>query len=141
LRTARTADAAGIADLLAQLGYPSTTDEVAERLRYWHNEPHSVVILAASDDELFGCIAVHAAPHLEHTGWWARIESLIVDAAVRGRGVGGELVRAAEVVARGWQCRAVEVTSSRQRADADAFYRRAGYMEVSDQSGRFWKEL
>lgn len=80
-------------------------------------------------------------PYFERTGRWARIESLVVDEALRGTGVGKALLQAAEALAERWECLAVEVTSLRRRTGAHAFYQRTGYTDICDRSGRYWKRL
>lgn len=115
-REATHADAAAIADLLGQLGYPATAKQVDERLTYWFRTPFSRIILAVDDDtRVLGCLSLHAIPCLERTGRWVRVESLVVAELARGTGAGRLLVDAAEDLARGWGCDAVELTSSRAR--------------------------
>ncbi len=48
---------------------------------------------------------------------------------------------AAEDFATERSCLLIEVTSLRSRAGAHAFYRRLGFTDVCDRSGRFVKEL
>jgi GNAT superfamily N-acetyltransferase len=141
IREAGPGDAHQIASLLTQLGYPSTSDEVKERLAYWLPDPMSLILVAEQNHRLVGCLSLHAIPYFEQTGHWARIESLVVDASARGRGTGRSLVAAAEEAARRWSCLAVEVTSLRSRVDAHAFYARMGYIDVCARSGRFFKAL
>jgi len=141
IRDAAAEDADQIARLLDQLGYPSTPLDVGERLGYWFADPYSRVLLAAGPDDVIGCLSLHAAPYLEKTGRWARIESLVVDARARRSGVGTVLVEAAETTARQWGCLAMEVTSNRRRHDAHTFYKRLGYTDRCEQSGRFLKDL
>ena len=141
VRDAREEDAPEIARLLGQLGYPSTAAQVSERLAYWFGDPYSRVLVAVSGDGLAGSMSLHAIPHLERTGRMARIESLVVDAGVRDGGVGRLLVAAGEDLARRWDCRTMEVTSSRRRDDAHAFYGRLGYVDQCEVSGRFLKPL
>jgi GNAT superfamily N-acetyltransferase len=141
VRQAEPGDTHQIAALLTQLGYPSTGDEVAERLSYWLPDPMSLILVAEQGGRVLGCLSLHAIPYLERTGRWARIESLVVDQSGRGRGTGRALVAAAEDAARNWGCLAVEVTSLRTRADAHAFYQRMGYADVCGSSGRFFKTL
>jgi hypothetical protein len=62
-------------------------------------------------------------------------------AGERRTGTGRALLDAAEVLAGEWGCLLIEVTSRRSRADAHAFYRSQGYIDVCDRSGRFTKEL
>jgi N-acetylglutamate synthase-like GNAT family acetyltransferase len=142
VRDATIADASQIARLLDQLGYPSTPREVTMRLGYWSADPHSRVLLAIqTPDGVVGCLSLHAIPYFEKTGRWARIESLVVNQDVRRSGVGTVLVQAAEAAARQWGCRAVEVTSNRNRHDAHSFYQRLGYIDQCQDSGRFLKDL
>lgn len=138
---AHTEDAETLARLLTLLGYPSAAEQVVERLSYWEAEPRSAVLAARDGGELLGCVAVHAAPYFERTGRWARIQTLVVAMAGRRRGVGRALVAAAEEQAREWGCLRVEVTSSRHRVDAHAFYREIGYVDQCERSGRFLKDL
>ena len=138
---ARPEDAEALARLLTLLGYPSAAEQVVERLGYWAAEPRSAVLAAHEDGGLLGCLALHAVPYFECTGWWARIQALVVAHAGRRRGVGRALVAAAEQQAHDWGCLTVEVTSSRRRVDAHAFYRQLGYVDQSERSGRFLKEL
>jgi len=141
IREAEPSDAQQIAGLLTQLGYPSTGHQVVERLAYWLPDPMSLVLVADQDDRIEGCLSLHAIPYLERTGRWARIEGLVVDESSRGRGTGRLLVAAAERAARQVGCLTVEVTSARTRASAHAFYKRMGYTDICDSSGRFLKTL
>jgi N-acetylglutamate synthase-like GNAT family acetyltransferase len=141
IRQAEPGDAPHLAALLTQLGYPVTAEEVSYRLSYWLCDSMSCVLVAERQGQVVGCLSLHAIPYLERTGRWARIESLVVDKSDRGGGTGRSLVAAAEGVARDWSCLAVEVTSSRTRTDAHAFYRRMGYTDICDQTGRFFKTL
>jgi GNAT superfamily N-acetyltransferase len=141
IRDARPEDCDRIAVLLTQLGYPADGREVADRLGYWLEDRFSRVLVADDAGSVGGCLSVHAIPYLERTGRWARIESLVVDQVVRAAGVGRLLVTAAEDTARNWGCLGMEVTSSRSRVDAHAFYQRLGYADVCTRSGRFFKDL
>jgi GNAT superfamily N-acetyltransferase len=75
------------------------------------------------------------------TGVGGRIESLVVDHYARCHGVGSALLTAAEALAASWQCLAIEVSSSRRRTDAHAFYQRYDYRDICERSARFWKQL
>jgi GNAT superfamily N-acetyltransferase len=141
VRKAEPRDATQLAALLTQLGYPSTSNEVSQRLAYWLADLKSVILVAEHGGRLLGCLSLHAIPYLERTGSWARIESLVVDESSRGRGTGRSLIVAAEDAARRWNCLAVEVTSLRTRVGAHAFYARMGYADVCATSGRFLKPL
>jgi N-acetylglutamate synthase-like GNAT family acetyltransferase len=141
IREAEHGDAQQIAALLTQLGYPSTRHQVSQRLGYWLPDPMSLVLVAEQGGRLQGCLSLHAIPFLERTGRRARIESLVVDESSRCRGTGQSLVVAAEQAARQAGCLTVEVTSARTRPGAHAFYKRMGYTDICDSSGRFLMTL
>jgi N-acetylglutamate synthase-like GNAT family acetyltransferase len=86
IRAAVPGDASRIAALLTQLGYPATSGEVSQRLAYWLPAPASLVLVAERGAQVAGCLSLHAIPCLERTGYWARIESLVVDRSARGSG-------------------------------------------------------
>ena len=141
IRAASLDDALHLAELITQLGYPATSNEISERLAYWLPDPMSIILVAEADERVIGSLSLHAIPYLERTGRWARIESLVVHESARGTGAGRALIAAAEQTARRWNCLTLEVTSLRSRADAHAFYQHMGFSDVCDQSGRFLKPL
>lgn len=141
VRPATSGDATRIAELLTELGYPAVADEVAERLAYWLPDQASRLLVAETGGRVVGSISMHVIPYLERTGCWMRIESLVVDSSLRRAGAGRALMAAAERQARAWGCLHIEVTSKRTRADAHAFYRRFGFDDACERSGRFIKEL
>jgi GNAT superfamily N-acetyltransferase len=141
VRAAAVTDAAAIAALMTQLGYPCSDGDVADRLGYWLADPMSRALVAERDGLVIGCLSVHAVPYLERSGRWGRVESVVIDEAARGTGAGRALLQTGENVARRWGCLAMEVTSARVRGGAHAFYQRMGYTDVCSRSGRYLKEL
>ncbi|MFG2057173.1 GNAT family N-acetyltransferase [Micromonospora sp. NPDC048930] len=141
LRPVRRDDAARVAVLLTQLGYPTEEPEASVRLSYWLDDPESVLIGAEVRGELAGVVALHVCPLLEVTGKWARLVALVVDEGKRSKGIGRRLVAAAESRAKELGCLRMEVTSSRKRDDAHRLYRRQGYEDVCERSARFMKLL
>jgi len=126
VRAATPDDADRIAALFTDEGYPSGPSDIVERLgRY--DSPYSRVLVADHDGEVLGFVAVHALPRFEHSDRVLRVMALVVDAAVRERGVGGELMAAAEGVAREIGAAFVEVTAGRHRPDAARLYTELGY--------------
>jgi GNAT superfamily N-acetyltransferase len=111
------------------------------QLAEWANRPFGEVIVAEVDTGVAGLLAGVAMPHLARPGRFARLGGLVVSARHRRRGVGRELMRAAEQCARGWGCDRLELTSSRWRTEAHAFYPAAGYREVSEQQARYRRKL
>lgn len=142
VREAVPEDAATVATLLVELGYPDN-DEVGVRARLadWAAEASGTVLVAEREDEVVGVIAVFALPFIERAGKWGRIVALVTSESCRGQGVGRDLVVAAEDAALRLGCVRMEVTSANRRIGAHAFYERLGYENWADQAGRFLKEL
>jgi len=141
VRLAAVTDAQVIADLLTQLGYTQDGDGLEPRIRRWIEDPSSAAMVWDDSGTVAGVIAVHVCPFFERDGSWGRIAALVVSERSRARGVGAALVTAAEQFAIESECHRMEVTSSRQRPDAHAFYRKRGYVDVCDASGRFLRDL
>ncbi|BEL04839.1 GNAT family N-acetyltransferase [Actinoplanes sichuanensis] len=134
-------DAARLAVLLDQLGFPSAEREVRQRLDYWLGDRAGALLGADDDGTLVGMAALHITPLLEVTGKFGRLAALVVDEAVRGRGVGRMLILAAEERARAAGCLYVEVNSSNHRESAHLFYESLGFTDSRETSRRFVRPL
>jgi GNAT superfamily N-acetyltransferase len=141
IRAAHREDAVAIAALLEQLGYPQEPGAVDARLTSWLADDSSRVLVAESGGTPVGVIALHVCPYFERPGRWARVTALAVDERHRRAGLGGELLAAAEEIARELGCSAVEVTCRRERDAAQAFYHSRGYEDVCARSARFERVL
>jgi len=131
-RRARPEDAARLADLSTELGYPMTPDEAAQRLSELAAHEDHALFVADSDGRVAGWIQV-SLPRIFETPRRAEIAGLVVDSAARGRGIGRHLVAAAEAWARERGCLAVRVRSNVVRERAHAFYRREGFRDLKTQ--------
>jgi GNAT superfamily N-acetyltransferase len=142
IRLVDTTDAAVVNELLHQLGYPQDgIVTTAARIQTWRDDPSSAAYVADTDGDLLGLIAVHICPFFERTGSWGRIVALVVFEHARGRGVGGQLVAAAESFAASRGCVRMEVTSADRRQDAHDFYQHCGYINKTGMSSRFLRDL
>jgi GNAT superfamily N-acetyltransferase len=126
VRPATTADAERIAALFTDEGYPAGPSDVVERLGRF-DSPHSRVLVADHDGEILGFVAVHALPRFEHSDRIVRIMALVVDAAVRERGIGRLLMEEAEKAGRDVGAAFAEVTAGHHRPDARRLYEELGY--------------
>ena len=128
IRPATVEDAANLADLTGQLGYPTTEVELIERLRRVLASPHDAVLVAvAGDDRPIGWVHVGRELLLEASDT-ATLQGLVVDDAHRSAGVGAELLWAAEAWARANGCIRMTVRSRIARERAHRFYEREGYV-------------
>jgi GNAT superfamily N-acetyltransferase len=135
IRDARATDAAAIASLLAQLGYPTQADAVPSRLERLAIVGDRVVV-AELDDQVVGLAQLHVFPTLEHEQPAAKVSALVVDEAYRGEGIGRALVEAMEAEARARRCVLLFLTTSARREDAHEFYRRVGLEETGKRFGK-----
>jgi GNAT superfamily N-acetyltransferase len=141
VRPARPEDAAALVPVFADWNHALPEAEIEERLQVWQATPRAEVLVAEVDGAVAGVAAVNATPHLARPGSFARLVGLAVSAAFRRRGVGKALVSAAEELARGWGCHRLELTSTRTRPEAPAFYAALGYVDLSERQARYWREL
>lgn len=126
LRQARDDDAERIAALFTDEGYPAGASDIVERLGRFAS-PHSRVVVAENEGEVLGFIALHALPRFEHSDRVIRVMALVVEAGVRDRGVGHQLMEEAERTGRELGAAFVEVTAGHHRADARHLYESLGY--------------
>jgi N-acetylglutamate synthase-like GNAT family acetyltransferase len=133
LRRARIGDAAELARLSEQLGYPQQAVEFERRLRrLLISADHPVIVATDDDTHLLGFIAVERRLLLE-TGDRVEIVGLVVDDDARGRGLGQALVRAAEDWARTLGVGEVFVRSNIVREQSHPFYESSGYERTKTQ--------
>lgn len=129
IRAAGRDDAVDLAHLLAQLGYPTDPPIVIARLAQLEATALDQILVYETQGRVLGCIGVHITPaYLHIPGPIARITTLIVATAYARQGIGTQLVRAVEELARQIGCTSIEVSSNKHRAPAHALYETLGYL-------------
>jgi ribosomal protein S18 acetylase RimI-like enzyme len=127
IRRARATDAARIAELSTQLGYPVSTGEMAARLKLVLREKKAACFVAEEKSPgVIGWIHVSTMPLVEVPAR-AEVNGLVVDEKIRSQGTGWALLRAAEAWARKQRCKYMSVRSNVIRDRAHAFYERHNY--------------
>ena len=139
IRPARSFDAAALAELVTQLGYPTNAAAAADRLARLDSRPDHAVFVADESSGVAGFIHVCVVETLENDPY-AEIKGLIVAEALRGRGIGRELVAAAECWAGERSLTRIRVRSNVKRERARRFYERDGYY-VTKASNVFEKAV
>jgi GNAT superfamily N-acetyltransferase len=140
VRRARLTDAEPIACLCGQLGYPSTANHVARRLRMiLRDQDHAVFVAGAGDGSLAGWAHIGIGKWLV-SDCWAEVGGLVVDQQQRGRGIGALLMERAEGWARGKGVKMVRLRSNVVRQEAHRFYQKLGY-EIAKTQHAFQKSL
>jgi GNAT superfamily N-acetyltransferase len=133
IRRAKRSDAARIAELSGQLGYPAKPEEIAQRLRQIKPpSQHAVLVAESVEGRVIGWLHVSVEPLLE-TELRAEVNGLVVADEERSRGAGRLLLQAAEGWARKHGCRNMSVRSNVIRERAHQFYTRNGYEHSKTQ--------
>ena len=130
IRRAVKADAAELARLLTRLGYPLSEEDVKAVWSEWEAEGNFALVVEEGYS-LLGAVTLHRTFVLHRPKPIGRITSLVVDPAVRGRGLGRALTLAAEQAMIEAGCGLLEVTSHKRRDEAHAFYKHMDYEETS----------
>ena len=123
-------DVTAIAELLRQLGYPSTAEQVERRLAILKGEGVSRVLVAELAGSVVGLAALRVGQYLEKDSRHGQLIAFVTHSRVRQRGVGRALLRAVEDLARREGCELLFLRSNKRRRDAHVFYEAAGYEET-----------
>ena len=133
IRRAKPADAARIAALSGQLGYPTSTKQMATRLkRALRAKDGACFVAEAKQHGVIGWVHVSVTSPLELERQ-VEVNGLVVEEKVRSRGAGAHLLEAAENWARKMRCAGMSVRSNVIRDRAHAFYLRHGYEHYKTQ--------
>lgn len=133
VRLATVDDAPRVAELSGQLGYPTTPEEAAQRLRLLNSDPqHAIFLAELPPGRVVGWLHVHEARVLM-ADRAAEVSGLVVEDGYRSRGVGRVLLHHAEQWARSRGCLAVILRSNVIRTRAHAFYEKLGYGVIKTQ--------
>lgn len=133
IRPASREDAANIARLSTQLGYPSARNEIEQRLSsLQRDESHAVYVAVTSTGIVAGWVHVRRSKLVESDPE-AEIGGLVVDEAYRGLGIGQLLMERAEQWTREQGLHSVYLRSNIVRESAHAFYKKLGYHIVKTQ--------
>ncbi len=132
VRPARPEDAADIARLATDLGYPSDRQEVEARLGTVLQDPEHAAFVAVEAERVIGWVHVFVK-HLLESDAEAEIGGLVIDARHQRGGAGRLLMQRAEHWARARGLRSVYLRSNVTRKDAHAFYQKLGYQVLKTQ--------
>ncbi|HEX4535687.1 MAG TPA: GNAT family N-acetyltransferase [Candidatus Acidoferrum sp.] len=133
IRRAKSSDAAQIAELCGQLGYPAKPADIVQRLRKIKPaSQHAVLVAESPERNIIGWLHVSVSPLVE-VELRAEVNGLVVADNERSRGTGALLLRAAEQWARSRGCKSMSVRSNVIRERAHQFYLRHGYEHYKTQ--------
>ncbi len=130
IRDAQPGDSPALARLIDQLGYPTSAEAMARRIRRLGSSAADRVVVADIDGEAVALASVHISLSVEFDEPAAKLSAIVVDDLHRGRGIGEALVAEIEAEARRRGCCLIFLTTAEHRQDAHGFYRRIGYEET-----------
>lgn len=92
------------------------------------SDPNQRLIVAERDGEVIGTMQLSFLPGIAFRGTWrGQIEAVRIASAVRGQGLGGQMIEWAVEQCRARGCRMVQLTSMRDRLEAHRFYEKLGW--------------
>jgi len=127
IRRAESGDAAPLADLMTELGYPTRASEMEMRMEAISADNNYATFVAVSEGKVCGMIGTFTCYGYEHDNPGGRILALVVSEKMRGRGVGHGLIAAAEADFAQRNVRRVAVNARFERTKAHEFYEGLGY--------------
>ncbi len=90
---------------------------------------NELLVAEGPDGSAVAVLQLTFTPHITHQGGWrATIEGVRVARALRGSGLGGELLAWAIERARSRGCHLVQLTTDKQRPEAKRFYESLGFV-------------
>lgn len=127
IREATIADSDQLAQLVSELGYPTSSSQMHVRLESILGDHDYQTLVACDGDQTVGFIGIRVGPLYESDDLYGQIMALAVVSVRQRSGIGRMLMQAAETILVQRGARVLVVTSGNQRTDAHAFYEKNGY--------------
>jgi GNAT superfamily N-acetyltransferase len=135
IRAATRADVPRVVELLQQMSIAGSLRELPGAARYdeafaaIQADPRQTLYVVERDGVVVATATYVLIPNLSHVGRpIAQVESVVVDAAARGAGIGAALMRFLIDQAKRAGAARVQLTSNAARTDAHRFYERLGFV-------------
>lgn len=129
IRQAERQDLRAIENLLLQLGYSSTQEQLQMYLE--KSERTDEIYIAEEEGNIIGLISLLFFDYFPAQQQICRITALIVTQVCRGLGVGTQLINFAKARANEQGCHQLEVTTSMRREKTQAYYEAIGFEKTS----------
>ena len=130
IRKAQKNDAYSVSSLLVQLGYDTPISKI-EALVSMPSSGHDNVYVGVLDERVIAVMSVIYFNYFPSGEKFCRITSIIVDGKNRGSGLGSKLINYAKLMALAEKCNVLEVTTSLQREQTQAYYEYIGFQKTS----------
>jgi len=130
VRHAKASDAPALVMLLAQMGYHMSEEKMQLRVAAFNVSSHRLLV-AEENGAVIGAIAFGCYEQLRLPSPCCHIDTLVVDEAHRGKGIGKQLVALAEKYATEQGATMVELIAAnhRRKDGTHAFYEALGYKD------------
>jgi len=137
IRQGLLSDSSAIDKLLAQLGYPQNGDNSVKAISSYSLDGYYLLVVE-TDGIVVGFASVHWFDMFHMRGKMGRITAICILEELRSKGIGRELLLAAEEFLQNKGCVKIEVTTNLKRTLTHEFYLKNGY---TIDSKRFIKWL
>ncbi|WP_240418355.1 GNAT family N-acetyltransferase [Paenibacillus periandrae] len=129
IRESRQSDNHALAQLMGELGYPTSAESMRKRMEAIESSPMNGTFVAEMDNLIVGMIGLRVNNNYEYDDSVVQVVSLVTRAAYRGMGIGSVLILHAEEWAQARKGSAMTLTSGikPERAAAHEFYKSKGY--------------
>jgi ribosomal protein S18 acetylase RimI-like enzyme len=138
IRDAQLNDAAELAALACELGYKTSSADMESRLVSILKDPRYKTLVALKNEKISGMVGTFSASSYLHNDLNGRIIALVVSRESRRRGIGAQLIAAAEKDFAQRGITRVTLTTRFEREKAHQFYEKLGYARTGF---RFAKNL
>lgn len=140
IREAEIKDIVALTDLMNELGYETTADEMKTRFTNIQNHPDHKTFVAVVNGQIAGMAGMTKNYSYEQNDIYIRVIALVVNHAFRKKGVGKVLMETSEAWAKEIGANAVLLNcgNREERTAARQFYQKIGY-EI--KSSGFVKKL
>lgn len=126
-------DAAAVAALSEQLGYPLSSEQIFQNINAVRRSEDHDAFVAIYDSHVVGWIGVAQAMMIESLPF-CEINGLVIDKNLRGKGIGKLLVERAKQWAREKGNNTIRLRCNVKRTEAHEFYRHLGFKEAKQQT-------
>lgn len=129
IRHAAIDDTPKLLPLLSELGYPATLEDLNRRFLKFLKNPGFGVAVYEANEEITGLVAWTKTDHLISDATRFSIVGLVVSTSHRGMGIGKELMKFVENIAKQHSPAIIDLTSGLRRAQdgTHEFYKCIGY--------------
>jgi GNAT superfamily N-acetyltransferase len=129
IRQATAKDVPALAELMNELGYPTTVVEMQQRFELLQSHADYLTWVAVCNNQVAGMIGLIRNIYYEKNGLYIRVGALVVNKAFRKMGLGKRLLQKATdwAVESGITQIYLNSGNREERIDAHAFYKHLGY--------------